>query len=726
MLPYSSNIEYLRDELRRLDWLLKIAIQQFRSHRNQNIPPEFQGLHISDQEIDGLVSEENESWNQTWAETQTKVMAMREEIDRRIIETQINGIILRLPYLQTVFNLTPFETDLLLLTLAPELDLRYQKIYAYLQDDVTRKRPSIDLALQLFCCTLEERVKAREPFIKDSPLLNYNLLLLHEDSIDRPSPLLSRSLKLDDRIAEFLLGSDRLDTRLLKPISLVQWLRPQKSLKDLVLPTEIKQTLQQLISLEIDNTPWLCLLQGVEGTGKRTTASAVANARKRSLLAIDLPAMIQAELPFHALLELAFREARLYNSLVYLDGWHQLLADTTKHHLAIAFVEQIIAQFPGIVFIASQTPWQPNNSDRHSFIRIEFSLPDLRSRYALWQTALSQAQGISPQVNIKDLANSFRLSGGQIQRSIALATSQAKLNQGKNYTITTDDILLGCQLESSRTLISFARKITPKRVWEDLVLPKDTMAQLRELCQQVRYRSQVYSDWGFEQRLSLGKGTIALFTGDSGTGKTLSVEILAKELGLDLYQVDLSQIVSKYIGETEKNLSRVFEDAQASNAILFFDEADALFGKRSDIKDAHDRYANIEVNYLLQRVETYEGVIILTSNLSKNIDTAFLRRLHFSIEFPFPDEYHRFQIWRRMFPPQAPLSTDVDFEFLARKFKIAGGNIKNVAIAAAFRAAEDGGEIHMEHLILSLKREYRKLGKVCERTEFESYYDLVR
>lgn len=289
-----------------------------------------------------------------------------------------------------------------------------------------------------------------------------------------------------------------------------------------------------------------------------------------------------------------------------------------------------------------------------------------------------------------------------------------------------EELLVACRKTSTRNLITFARKIVPRRNWQDLVLPKDTLAQLQEFCQQVRYRTQVYTDWGFDRKLSLGKGLIALFTGDSGTGKTLSAEILAKDLGLDLYKVDLSLVVSKYIGETEKNLSQVFQEAQESNAILFFDEADALFGKRSEVKDAHDRYANIEINYLLQRVEEYEGVIILASNLSRNIDAAFLRRLHFSIEFPFPDEKHRLQIWRNIFPPQAPMAEDLDFEFLAHQFKIAGGNIRNVALAAAFRAAGNGDAIGMKQIVLAMKREYQKLGKVCERAEFEQYYELVR
>lgn len=724
MLPHPTNLEYLHQELDRLNVLLDQAVQQFRSLRTQDSTADFRAVYISDDEIDRLIAPEAFPAS-GWTEYPTRALQLQELSQQQIKASRAAGVVLRSPYLCHVFRLSPFEADLILLGLAPELDLRYQRLYAYLQDDVTRKRPSIELALRLFCCSQVEQVQAREAFSSSSPLFNHSLLSLHEDPTDRPSPLLSHMLKLDDRIRDFLLGRDRLDSRLIEPVPLVSWLKPQQTLQELVLPAEVKQTLQQLICVQHRQT-WLCLLQGSEGTGKQSCAEAVAQARKRSLLVVNLPAMTQADLPFHTLFSLALREARLYQALVYLDNWHELLADQSKYRSAIQFVEQSLESFAGIVFLASHTPWQPSIATRQFFVRLELPLPDGRSRRLLWQKILSQTPHVSAQVNIGELASAFRFSGGQIQRSIAQAKNQAQLSQGTDYQMTTADLRTACQLESSRRLISYARKIIPKRLWQDLVLPKDTLAQLQELCQQVRYRSQVYHDWGFEQRLSLGKGTIALFTGESGTGKTLSAEVLAKELELELYQVDLAQVVSKYIGETEKNLNRLFEDAQSSNAILFFDEADALFGKRSEIKDAHDRYANIEINYLLQRVETYEGVILLTSNLSKNIDSAFLRRLHFSIEFPFPDEHHRLLIWRRMFPAQAPLAADVDFEFLARKFKIAGGNIKNVAIAAAFRAAEADSEIHMAHLILSLKREYRKLGRICDRTEFESYYDLVR
>ncbi len=722
MSPYITNLEHLHHELYRLDLLIKKAVQQFRASCRQNNPLEFQGLYISDDEIDHSMLEQDEHLKQTHSESQTKILDLHAEIQQRVAQTEATNITLRLPYLQKVFGLSLFETDLLLLAIAPEIDLRYQRLYAYLQDDVSRKRPSVELALRLFCCSLAEQVSARTTFIQGSALLNHHLLLLHEDPLDRPSPLLSHSLKLDDRITEFLLGSDRPAPFLLYPIPLVQIIEPQHQLQDLELPEAIRRSLQQMGLLGIYSISWFCLLYGNDGI---VYAEAVASARGRSLLVLDLSAMLKTDLPWQTSIDLAFREAYLYQNIVYLKDWHQLLGDQQKYRSAIGFIEQAIAQFHGLVFAGSESPWQPHTNITYRFVQLELPLPDDRMRQTLWQTYLQQTRQGSSQIQLGYLSSAFRFSGGQIRQAIAHAKTQAQLSQGVNYTLTLADLLTGCRLVSSQHLVSFARKITPKRVWQDLVLPKDTLAQLQELCQQVRYRTKIYSDWGFDQRFSLGKGTIALFTGDSGTGKTLSAEIIAKELEIDLYQVDLSQVVSKYIGETEKNLSRVFSEAQASNAILFFDEADALFGKRSEVKDAHDRYANIEINYLLQRVETYEGVIILASNLSKNIDGAFVRRLHFSIEFPFPNEAYRLQIWHNIFPTQAPLASDIDFDFLARKFKIAGGNIKNIALSAAFMAAENCSVIGMDHLIQAMKREYQKLGKVCESTEFEKYYDLV-
>ena len=289
-----------------------------------------------------------------------------------------------------------------------------------------------------------------------------------------------------------------------------------------------------------------------------------------------------------------------------------------------------------------------------------------------------------------------------------------------------EDLYNACRAHSNQRLNRLALKVSPRYTWSDIVLPKEQMAQLRELLNYVKYRDLVYGEWGFEQKLSLGKGLNVLFSGVSGTGKTLAAEIMAHELGLDLYKIDLSMVVSKYIGETEKNLSAIFQEAKDSNAILFFDEAEALFGKRSEVKDAHDRYANIETAYLLQKMDEYEGIVILATNLRNNMDEAFTRRMQGTIDFPFPEEDHRRLIFEGIFPKRSPLSSDIDFAFVARQFKLTGGNIKNIALHAAFLAAEDGKVISMAQIVRATKREFQKMGRLCSKADFGSYYDLMK
>jgi SpoVK/Ycf46/Vps4 family AAA+-type ATPase len=274
------------------------------------------------------------------------------------------------------------------------------------------------------------------------------------------------------------------------------------------------------------------------------------------------------------------------------------------------------------------------------------------------------------------------------------------------------DLFEAARSQSATALTGLARKIEPIHTWDQIVLPADTVAQLRELCQQVVQRHRVLDEWGFGRRLSVGKSVSALFAGPSGTGKTMAADIIAGELGLDLYKIDLSGVVSKYIGETEKSLERIFTAAEDANAILFFDEADALFGKRSEVRDSHDRYANIEIAYLLQRMDQYDGIAILATNLRQNMDEAFIRRLQFVVEFPFPDEQQRASILRILFPAEARREPDIDFSRLGAELRITGGSIKNVVLGAAFLAAGAGEPIGTRHLLQATRREYQKLGKV--------------
>jgi SpoVK/Ycf46/Vps4 family AAA+-type ATPase len=291
--------------------------------------------------------------------------------------------------------------------------------------------------------------------------------------------------------------------------------------------------------------------------------------------------------------------------------------------------------------------------------------------------------------------------------------------------VTESDILKACQSTSSQTLRQFATLLTTHYQWSDLVLPADHQQQLQEVASYLRHHEALCGDWGFGKKHALSRGVNLLFSGPSGTGKTMAAGILARDLGLELYRIDLSTVVSKYIGETEKHLSRIFDAAELGNAMLFFDEADALFGKRSEVKEAHDRYANIEVNYLLQKLEEHNGVVILASNLSKHLDDAFQRRLQFTVIFPIPEHAERVAIWRQVFPEEAPLAHDIDFDFLARRFKLTGGSIKNIALTAAFFARAEGSMIGMPHIIIAVKREFQKMGRLCQKSDFGDYYGLV-
>jgi hypothetical protein len=379
------------------------------------------------------------------------------------------------------------------------------------------------------------------------------------------------------------------------------------------------------------------------------------------------------------------------------------------------------------IYVTSEQRWNAGNSTACVWRVFDFPVPSFLNRVRLWQLALG-AHGVAtePDVELEALAGRYALTGGAIHRACTDAVRSMEIGETGMRSLSSRDLESAARGQSSHGLRRFAQKVDVRAAWESLVVPRHILRQLRDVCTAERYRQTVYGKWGFDQRLTSGKGLNVLFCGSSGTGKTMAAGIVARELSLDLYRIDLSIVVSKYIGETEKQLSLIFREAKASNAALFFDEADALFGKRSEVKDAHDRYANIEVAYLLQKMEEYDGIVILATNLRRNMDDAFSRRLQHVIEFPFPDAEHRERIWRSILPPAAPVASDIDFGFLGRQFELSGGNIRNVALASAFFAAEEGTPIRMEHCVVATALEMQKTGKLPSRAEFRDYYDLIR
>jgi SpoVK/Ycf46/Vps4 family AAA+-type ATPase len=725
---YTTSLQHILAELERVDLLIQAQIR--RARQVHMADSEFQGLCISEQEIDELLAQPlgMPRWATTpgplsMADVRSVLDQLAGEIAQRKAESLRQDVTLRLEKLAHLFRLIPFDIDVLLICLTSELDLRYERLYAYLQDDVTKKRPSVDLVLNLLCPSFESKLAARERFSSESPLLKHHLLHLFDDPSYQNPPLLSKYLKVDERVVNYLFGSDEIDTRLQTCARLSV---PQTCLDDLFLPPDVKHRLALLAEeKEVNNKGLIFYFQGTYGVGKQTTAEALCRELGIGLLAVDGERLLNAQgLDFNKAVRLAAREVLLQGAALYFKGFDGLLANDKRASLEA--LVHALEDRQGLTFLAGNTTWEPMDVLHNTaFVRIEFPRLPYAEQEQLWASSLDGNTLLASDVDLNDLVNKFHFSGGQIQDAAATARNLARWRDPENGHVTMTDLYSACRLQSNRKLATLAQKITPHYRLDDIVLPGDRLRQLREICNYVKYRSLVYDEWGFERKLSLGKGLNVLFTGTSGTGKTMAAEIMAAELGLDLYKIDLSQVVSKYIGETEKNLSRIFKEAEASNAILFFDEADALFGKRSEVKDAHDRYANIEIGYLLQKMEEYEGMTILATNLRQNMDEAFVRRIQFIVDFPFPDELHRHKIWKVHFPKELPCGDDIDLEFFARQFRLAGGNIRNIVINASFLAAANDKRIGMKHLIHATMREFQKMGKLCVKGDFGKYYELL-
>ncbi len=711
---YATSLEHLLAEMDRVQLLVRMHVESAQGAAHVN---DVQGLVISEQEVQELL--ERPAGMLAFAarsgansDSSNVIPRMSEEVTLHKAESLRRGIQLRLASLEERFHLTPFDIDCILICLAPEMDSRYDRLYAYLQDDVTKRRPSADLLLNLLCPSFQEKLVNRARLLPDAPLIHFRLLVIYEDPAHHAGTLLNKFLRVDERIVNYLLGSNEPDSQIAFH---VRYIEPESRIEDLILVEQTKTRLSR-IAANGSQGQNVVYLQGPHGTGKKTAAAAVCHELGVRLLIVDLAGLLSNQtMSFQVALRLVVREALLHGAALYWDGAGALVPED-KHSQLQTLCEEI-RQMSSVTFLAGEEIWEPAGYLRTlRFTRVELPRPSYADRLLLWQRALKDDIA---DLDVEALANKFRFSGGQIMDASASARNLARARDPQQDRLTQTDLHESCRLHSSRKLSTLGRRVKPHHTWTDIVLPEDRLLQLREICNSMKYRALVFDTWGFDRKLSMGKGLNMLFAGPSGTGKTMAAEIMAGELGLDLYKIDLSTVVSKYIGETEKNLARIFAEAETSDAILFFDEADALFGKRSEVRDSHDRYANIEINYLLQKMEEHEGVVILATNFRKNMDDAFVRRMHFTVDFPFPGEAERRQIWERIWPEEMPQSPDLDLEAMARRFEMAGGNIRNVATAAAFLAASDGGVVSMSHLIHGTRREFQKMGKVVVQGEFE-------
>ncbi|MGI5428940.1 ATP-binding protein [Streptomyces sp. CA-179760] len=583
----------------------------------------------------------------------------------------------RLARLSARLRLTELDTALLLIALAPDLDRGFEPLYGYLNDDVSRRRATVALALDL-CGIPVHLPGGRARLHPTAPLSALGLLSVEEP--DRP--LLSRALRVPDRVVSHLLGDDTPDVSLARHLQILSAPEPGT---DLTGPDDEAARIARRLAERLVSGPPLAvyLRERREGDGLPCVVAAL---RAAGVAAVRFTG------PVERVPDL-LREARLGARAVVVTGLPEQPA---------ALFRELAAAVDVPVLVTGPRPYDPRWCDQDPLVL------EAPARRAGAVDAWSAALGGDPGFDLAATVAPYHLAGEHITRAARAARSLAEFD---GTPLSPAHLRLAARQQSASGLEQHARRIRPDVDWRDLVLPDGPLTQLRELALRARHRDRVLGDWRLSAGGGRGRGVLGLFAGESGTGKTLSAEVVAADLGLDLYVVQLSSVVDKYVGETEKNLERIFTEADRTDAVLLFDEADAVFGKRSEVKDAHDRYANLESAYLLQRLESFDGIALLTTNLRANIDEAFTRRLDLIVDFPFPDAGQRVALWRHSLS-HVPGGGGIELDAVASGFELAGGSIRSAVVTAAYLAAGRGGEVTADDLLEGARREYRKAGRL--------------
>ena len=596
-----------------------------------------------------------------------------------------------LEVIKSRFQLSPFEADILLLCAGMELDRTWGLLCGQAQGSEHTNYPTFSLALS----TLDNA--HWNGIMPNAPLRNWRLIQLKDNS----NSLTTKEIVVEEQILHYLLGARHINEKLRELMELIT------ELSNLVSSHQkIADKLVQVCS-EYEDFP-VINLYGSDLYSKKAIAATISQKLQLNLYTISPKVLPTDTSQIYLLKCLLEREWLLNKTAIFLnyDDWDN--SDRHRENLVSLLVDNLHCP----LIVSSQ---ERRREEHKHLIAIEVKKPTIQEQRWLWTQFLVDIIP-EPDKQIDSLVSYFNLNLPAIE-SVCLQLKSLDVNEDNSDV--NEQLWQLCRTQARPHLEQLAQRIESNVTWEDLVLPESELKVLRELATHVRYREQVYHHWGFARKNSRGLSISALFAGASGTGKTLAAEVLGNELRLDVYRIDLSTVVSKYIGETEKNLRKIFDAAEGCGAILLFDEADALFGKRSEVKDSHDRHANMEVSYLLQRIESYQGLAILTSNLKDDLDRAFLRRIRFTIQFPFPDFKQRTAIWQCIFPNSTP-TQDLAFEKLA-KLSVAGGNIRNIAINAAFFAARSQESIQMKHILKAAQNEYSKLEKPLTDNEVKGW-----
>jgi len=604
-------------------------------------------------------------------------------------------------------SLTPLELETLVVAMAPHIDAPLSDVFNLLRGSPARRGVDLALVSQLYQLKRSDRLGLLDAIDPERPLLRWRMIqVMPPDSVESFSSMNYRAIMPTFDVLSVLSGRGELAPALFRSAELLQG---TAALEELLLDEEMAGRVAGLCDAaeqarkqgHVASMPWV-VWWGARGAGKRELSRRVAAYAGRPLLAFDPNRAEQGTLG--DLVQRAQREALLRGAVLYIGPLRsELLTDSASE-----LIKRIL-DYPSLLMLGVETLQPPRLKIEHALQEVEVSLPNERARLHLWERGVPPARR-APELRLDSLARAFHLTPGEILETAAESVALGELH--KSGTVSHEEVRRGIDRRLRNELGDMARRINVASEWTDLVLPPEDLDRVREFISRSKNASRVYADWGFGQRIGYGKGMIALFSGPPGTGKTMLAGIIAKELDLDVYQVDLAQVVSKWVGETEKQLSRVFDQAERAHAVLLFDEADSLFARRTEVKTSNDRYGNLAVNYLLQRLEHYSGVIIMTTNKEAALDEALQRRLTLHLHLEVPDLPERERLWRSMLPQKAPSARNLNFKALAKEYEISGGYIKNIALRAAFFAAQEGTSINMNLLRRAAALELEDMGRL--------------
>lgn len=645
-----------------------------------------------------------------------KLWKEMEQLKERGVKLCWSRNMIPLEYLFQIFSLDIAERFLVYLALAPLLEKSLERAYGLFQDDYNKTAMGLDLAVRIFTSDRKKQYEIKQRFYsKDSPLRYF----LEGES--------GEALKLSPRIFRFVMNFEEEDPYLSEETRLEFPAGGNNAWK----AGEEKTLLVQAIGAAKEpEGPKLFYIHGPKGVGRKTLFRQTAAGAGFPILWVDVSRLLKKPEQLFEKLKALDRELRIRMAVPCFLHFEEVQPEEKddakelkgKEEIRVLLLTKTAARHR-LMGCISTREWKEGweELELYKLTRMDFSIaaPDTERQIGLWREMLGD---LSEHISPEELGNRFFLTPGQMTEALSEAWAQA-LRKGLPYP-GQEELEAACRRRLTVRLEGQAMRVESPYLWEDLILPNPQKRTLRQACDQIQYRHQVYGRWGFETKTPYGQGVSMLFYGPPGTGKTMGAQVLANELRMELYKVNLASVMSKYIGETEKNLEKIFDGVKDTRNILLFDEADALFGKRTEVKDSHDKYANAETAYLLQKMEEYEGIVILATNYMQNFDEAFKRRLKFMIEFPFPDVKCRRQIWEHVFPKELPLG-DLDYDYLAKRFELSGSSIKNIAVAASFLAAPEVRPVELADILTALRREMAKAGKSMTPESFGEYYDLL-